>query len=510
MKLLALAVVLLAFLPACAAGLPIQGQVVASSVAGNMPSEWESGARFLGLFEQQNQKAPIWHVQAEKADVSITSIRFTSYGGLYGSQQSTDSASTAFLGANLASAPSTLPPENGHLLWLTVVPTADPAALRGTIPVDQIPIVTNIQYSSYQNPSVPLMDQAPQSSSSDRMIGIQYFEQGAAFEWKPAAAAGEFTLHGDFVLSVFQTDFDAQDASGYSKHYSTGEDEPNQTVPSIHDHTQSRADITVHNGTLVLSPNDRAMQVDLANAAATLHGNLDLSDAHGSLSQQGSLQALDGHVHMVADDLKLTLQPRSGQIGADFTGTLSTLSVDGKGIALAPDSAIPRPVQPSWAAPATLLLAAATILGAGLAVAWRRSRDDVLNLSRAQALFELQRHRHALRLARRILRHKPGDLDATTLAAMSLIHLGRPQHATPLLAAAHQAGQDDGLLGVMGALVHFHSGRPMEAQMVLQEAFRAHPALEHETAARDLLDQLDLLNLAPAPQASRPRTEAAA
>jgi predicted Zn-dependent protease len=133
----------------------------------------------------------------------------------------------------------------------------------------------------------------------------------------------------------------------------------------------------------------------------------------------------------------------------------------------------------------------------------RKKTDQALLLARAQAFFEVGRYGAALRTCRRLLRLSPGNVDATTVAAMSLVRMNRPAEAKPLLEQGMaKGGEHQGLLSMVEALVLFHQGDAPTAARRLQEAFNTYPALNNELAAVDLLDQL-LVHVAdpsPSPQ----------
>jgi tetratricopeptide (TPR) repeat protein len=326
------------------------------------------------------------------------------------------------------------------------------------------------------------------------------------------SATGPFVVTGDFVLSVFQADFQATGHDGRTDHYSTGDpttgfdpQAPTALPPAVANDEKTRADITVHGGSLVLLPNGRDLQLDVAGLATQVHLGIDFADAKGSLQDAAGESPLEGHVLVDANDLALTLMPANGRIATTFSGTVNGVAVDGRPVHLAPGTA-----TAVAHAPASLLAAFAVgfLLAAGIftVLAVRKKTDKALLLARAQAYFEVGRHKAALRVCRRLLRLDPRNVDAATVAAMSLVRLGRASEANSLLKAGLAGAEHQGLLSMVEALVLFHQGDARTAAARLQEAFNAYPSLHNELAAVDLLDQL-LVHVAessPLPQVVSP------
>jgi hypothetical protein len=502
--LLALATVLL-LLPAASAEAILQGELAASSVSTAEPLAIDGKGLFVGFFQGEGKPSVGWGMTAETALVDLTTQRSTTYGDLASvPSESPQHSLTRYSQATLAQTLGTRPPANDREFWMMVTPLQDGQAtgfgISGTLAGSDVTALGSIAYQS--DPKAPAAVSVPSLPGESGLPSGQYSSAQAALQWMPGSASAPLVVKGDFIVSVFQSDFQVTTEDGRADHYSTGDGSPSFDAARPHGVTpydQARADITVHDGVLTLMPNGRDVQVDLARLTAPVHGGLDFKDAQGSLAMASGDQPLVGQVHLDATDLQLTLEPRGSLLAAQFSGTVDSVAVDGQPLALSPSTAVH-----SLQAPAGLVWALVAVFSLGsltfTVLAARKKTDRALLLARAQAFFEVQRYKAALRTSRRLLRLDPGNVDATTVAAMSLVRLGRPAEAKPLLEAGMSSSREhQGLLSVVEALVLFHQGDAQTAAERLQKAFAAYPALNDELAAVDLLDQL-LLHVAAAPR----------
>jgi hypothetical protein len=511
---LALAVLLLA-LPTATAQAQLEGHLMAAAVAADQASSFEGRGLFLGFTQQRGVPTVGWSATAATAQVTITTYTSDVYAGNVGFPAGGDTTETVtYEKATLERTLGTKPAANDFEFWMMVTPLPDghgePFHVAGSLPTRELVAKPSVFYIC--DPVAPAPGVLPAPSDGSGPVEVQYRSPHAALEWKPASATGQYAVRGDFVVSVFQADFDVTGADGRTDHYSTGDPTPttdprDPAVPApVARYERTRADITLRGATLLLQPNGRDLQLDLARLSTHVQFGVDFADAHGRLVQSWGERAVAGQVAIQSSALALDLLPSGDRVDARFAGTADAISVDGKPLPLAPAT-----TSVLAEAPASLLAVLGAAFAAGCvafaAVALRRRADPVLLLARAQALFEVGRHAAALRVCRRLLRVDPANIDATTVAAMSLVRLGRPAEAKPLLRLGLAAGGDhQGLLSVVEALVLFHEGDPATAARRLQEAFRAYPSLNNELAAVDLLDQLlvHVADATPLPQVVSP------
>ncbi|MFO1534985.1 MAG: hypothetical protein ABR586_04920 [Thermoplasmatota archaeon] len=498
-SLMLLAALLLA--PLAAAQPSLQGQLTATAVTGSVAPQVNGRGVFLGFFQGPDQPDVGWSLQGNSLLVDLSTYTVSTVTPAYAKESEPQHAMQSYTLATVEPTLSTKPAANAHEFWMMVTPLrSDPQSgfrVAGALPTGELQPLGEAYYINDANHPAPRSSaSAPQDGSG--VVNVRYRSVQPVLEWKPGGASGAWTVRGDFVLTVYQTDFQVTGKDGQSDHYSTGDDDPGFTLAKpAYDYKETRADLTVHGGVLTLLPNGRSLQVDFAELAAAAHGALDFVNARGSLALPSGEHPLAGQVHLEADDVRLDLAPRGDLVETRFSGTVSSVAVDGRAVPLPASTLISPKASQGLLLGSLAAFAAVSIAFTVLAV--RKKTDQALLLARAQAFFEVGRHRAALRASRRLLRLHPGSVDATTLAAMSLVRLGRSGEAKLLLERGLASGAEhQGLLCMVEALVLFHQGNPRLAAQRLQEGFNTYPALNNELAAVDLLDQL-LLHAADSP-----------
>lgn len=492
MKVFLLAVAALLLAPAAAAQPSLQGELTASAVWGGSAVEVEGRGAFVGFFQGRDQPDVGWSLRGESLLVDISTY---TVAAVTQRESGPEHEMKSYGAATVEPALSTKPAANAHEFWMMVTPLqSDPLGgfrVQGGLPTGALRPLEEIHYfSSLSHPAPNASNARPDGSG---VVNVRYRSQQPVLEWRPAATAAPLTVSGDFVFTIYQADFQVTGEDGQADHYSTGDEDPGFRVLGVpmpvYEYKEVRADITVRGGALTLHPNGRAMQVDFSALATTAHGGVDFVDARGTLALPSGDQPLQGQVHLDVDALQLDLAPRGNAVASRFSGTVHSVAVDGHPVPIPASTLVATRVAKDLLLGLLALTAVAATVAIVLAV--RRRADQALLLARAQAFFEVGRYRAALRASRRALRLRPGDVDATTVAAMSLVRLGRPADAKPLLERGLAAGAEhQGLLCMVEALVLFHQGHASLAAQRLQEGFNTYPALNDELAAVDLLDQL--------------------
>lgn len=459
-----------------------------SSVKTSGATEATGTGAFLGFFNGGDY-LPDWRAEAEELVIDLTTNTYTSVAGEFGRR---DNTSHSIFNHGPSTLVSLGPGDDAksNLFWMMVRPAPDSVtgfSVTGTWPTSALHPKPGVHFDSRLAGSPINVVPEPADTVND----AQYQDDHPAFEWMPAGTNGVLVVRGDFLLSFFQNGFEVTDGAA-THEYWTGDTDPGVLAGGpTYSYTQSRADLTFHNGTLKLFPNGRALQLDLFDCALVSNGAVDLANAKGAFNSGAASDPVAGQVHMDAEALGLTLWPHGTQFDVAVAGTVRSIQIDGQPVELAPatSTVAPSAELPSSIVAAMTVATMAVLAGALLAVRSRTATS--LLMAQAQAFFEVGRPKKALHVCRRILRRETGHVDATALATMCLIALKRPAEAKPLLEDSRSTGgEDDGLLAMSESLVLYHTGQMRAALDRLETAFLAHPALHNELAAVDLRDQL--------------------
>lgn len=233
-----------------------------------------------------------------------------------------------------------------------------------------------------------------------------------------------------------------------------------------------------------------------------------LTDATVRISVQGGAPGLQfaGPVVVSEQEGESTLLGVTGTLMRD--GEPSTFSDDrvllpaGNTLALAdaaPGGRFTLGITPTATAPATVaggalaesvrsawialvaVLALAVAVGLGLL----RHATQPVDLAAVEAAIEAQRYGRAARLAKRILRARPGLEDAVLGRAIALSKAGRAGAAiSELHDHLRTRGATDGSLHYVLGLAFLDVGRMEDGRAALQQAVRLTPALASDVAAR--------------------------
>lgn len=171
-------------------------------------------------------------------------------------------------------------------------------------------------------------------------------------------------------------------------------------------------------------------------------------------------------------------------------GSLLAMRPSGPGLALdlqpaaAPASTARDPAAgPKASALVAVVAVLALVAAAGIGLVHRRASAP--DLRQVELALEGERYGRAARLAKRILRARPGLEDAVLGRVIALSKSGRAGAAiTEIHAHLAQRSVSDGSLHYVLGLSFLDVGRKAEASIALSEAVRLTPALQADVAAR--------------------------
>ncbi len=307
------------------------------------------------------------------------------------------------------------------------------------------------------------------------------------------AAQQDITFVGDLVLEMHGLTLEAQDADEAavleSGRWTT------ETVPGA---------VAQETSTLL-----RLFLTDAQVRISVQGGSPDLYFASPDLvsEQDGDVTLLGATGVLVKDGEASDYRQDRVLLGAGNTLTVATADAARLRLgveptpALAPAAAtggfVVRTGPTLWAGLAAVL-ALAVAVGLGLV----RSLGEQANLAAVEAAIEASRYGRAARIAKRILRARPGDEDAILGRAIALSKSGRAGRAIDEL-QAHLAsrGSTDGSLHYVLGLSLLDVGRVEDARAALSHAATQTPALAADIAAR--LGPNALAAPAPAPRLGR-------
>lgn len=216
---------------------------------------------------------------------------------------------------------------------------------------------------------------------------------------------------------------------------------------------------------------------------STTGGDTTLEGASGDVSTSDGIVPLSDDRYRVAAATLLTLTPGDAGMAVAMQPAVSTAATAGQS----------GPGQGQTVAGIAAILALLVAAGLGLAHRLAAAPD----LRQVELALEGERYGRAARIAKRILRARPGLEDAVLGRAIALSKSGR---AGAAISEIHEhlatRGASDGSLHYVLGLSFLDVGREAEASIALAEAVRRTPALQADVAAR----------LGPVPSHSTPTT----
>jgi hypothetical protein len=230
----------------------------------------------------------------------------------------------------------------------------------------------------------------------------------------------------------------------------------------------------LHDATIDLSfQGDETDAFWASQTVASEHdGPADLEGATGEIATADGVVLLDHERFVVPPGNVLTMQPSEPGLALAVQPAATPASSAG--------GATAGPQTPALVAVVAVL---ALLAAAGLGLLHRANATP--DLRQVELAIEGERYGRAARLAKRILRARPGYEDAVLGRAIALSRAGR---AGAAISEIHQQlatrGASDGSLHYVLGLSFLDVGRVDEARVALAEAVRLTPALEADVAVR--------------------------